>query len=493
MNAKEYYLQKTLKFADHKDRIFDRPELPAEVKKIHISGVCGKAMAPLAGLLTKKGYIVTGSDKECFPPMSDVLDELGIKTLPFDEENVKNSDVLVVGNVCTPSSVEPKFARENNLPQLSIAEALQSFIMKDRIRLVVAGTHGKTTTTGLLVHIFEIASKDPGFSIGGTMQEKEETYALGNGEHFIIEGDEYNTCYFDKGPKFLSYKAHGAIVTSVEYDHVDIYDDLADYKKAFEFFVEEIPEGGHLMIWGDDENVLELKEKTKANVHTYGFGESNEYQITDLEQGHGEQIFNLKKDGEIVGRLRTSLSGEYNLTNIAGAVGLALCYGLDFDDIAKAVASFKGMIKRQEVIYEDENVTIIDDYAHHPTSVDITLNGLKKHYEGRRMIVLFEPRSNTCRRKTFENDFTESLKVADVVLLKQPPFQSSDKEDDFISTENIFNGLTADGKEAYNFETTEEMVGKASELIKEKDLVVIMTNTSFDDAQGRLIGEIKRD
>lgn len=490
ITSHEYYLKKIQQFKDVEDRIFDRPALPADIQKIHITAVCGKAMAPLAGLLVARGYTVTGSDKGCFPPMSHVLQKLGIESKPFDAQNVIDADVVVIGNACTPSNPEAMYCREQNIPQLSISEALQQFIMHDRIRLVVAGTHGKTTTTGLLAHIFEVAEKDPGFSVGGTMQEKDETYALGTGPHFIIEGDEYNTSYFDKGPKFLAYEAHGAIVTSVEYDHVDIYDDFSDYMQAFRFFVQGMPSDGHVMLWGDDEHVRSLQNDTDAHVHTYGFDEKNEYRILDVVQGDGVQSFNLYKGKTLLGTFETPMPGRHNILNITGAVGLAYEYGISCEDIQKAVVTFKGMVKRQEVLASDP-VLVIDDYAHHPTSVRMTLQALKLHYPNRKTLVLFEPNSNTCRRNIFEKEFAEALTEADSIFVKQPERKESDKDETFISTERIVAMLQEKGEQAQNFTDNEAMVDALYKEVQKGDMIVVMTNTSFDDVQGMVLARVQ--
>lgn len=487
MKSEEYYLEKLKRFSDSKDRIFERPEIPEDIKNIHITPICGKAMTPLAGLLTLKGYNITGSDSDCFPPMSNVLAKLNIKPKEFNIENVKTADVLVVGNACTPSNVEASYARENNLPQMSISEALHHFIMKDKTRLVVSGTHGKTTTTGLLAHIFEEAGREPGFSIGGTMRGKDETYALGEGDYFIIEGDEYNISYFDRGPKFLSYKAHGGIVNSLEYDHVDIYDDFNDYKQAFVFFVEAIPEDGHLMLWGDDENVRSLSTKTKANVHTFGFGKDNEFVIENVVQGDGQQTFDLFRNGESIGSITTTLPGDYNLLNIVSASGLALSYGIDFETVRKAITSFKGMKKRQEILYENHGIILMDDYAHHPTAVDLTIKGLRKHYPNRRIIAVFEPRNNASRRKAYEGGYSESLAKADIAILKQPPFLESDIKEDFMDTKVIVENINKSGGKAFGFENVEDIIDQLLREIQGGDLILTMSSGSFDNLQDKLI------
>lgn len=486
MTVEEYYLKKVEVLDNDGDRIFDRPSIPEDVKKIHISAVCGKAMAPLAGLLVEKGYTVTGSDTECFPPMSNVLRDLGIETKPFSKDNLEGVDVLVVGNACGPSNPEVLYAREHGLPQISVAEALQHFIMHDRIRLVVAGTHGKTTTSGLLSHVFEVAGEDPGFLVGGVMQGKSEGHALGKGKYFLMEGDEYDTCYFDKKPKILNYKPSSAIVTSVEYDHVDIYKDFEDYQQAFRFFVQSIPDDGYAVLWGDDENVRDLEKYTDANVITYGFNEGNTFRVANVRQGDGEQTFDILENGKLLTEINTPLSGDHNILDITAVVALAVQYGLSIEDLKKGIREFKGMKKRQEVLAKANDIILMDDYAHHPTSVDITIKGLRKHYPGRRIVVLFEPRNHASRRKNFEKRYGQSLSLADLVGVLEPPFLESDSRDNFISTNNIVEDVKASGKEAYHFTDVDQIVEKMVPLIKSGDLVVTMSSGSFYGLRGKL-------
>lgn len=488
MTKDDYYLSK-LKQIGGAGRIFERVFPKDDVKNIHIVGICGTAMGSLAGLLTDGGYKVTGSDTACHPPISDMLTGLNIDYKEgFDIENLKDKDLIVVGNVSGPNNEEAKFARENNLPVMSFPEALKEYVAGDKKRLIVSGTHGKTTTTGILSSIFIEAKFEPGFFIGGVMQGQDKSYKLGKGEYFIMEGDEYDTSYFDKRPKFLVYEPTSAIVTSMELDHLDIYEDFTDYKMAFQFLAEEIPQDGFLVLNKDDKNVSNLEHYTKANVVTYGTKDAD-VTFSNLKTGTKVQAFDLIYKGENLGRLETPLAGEYNVLNICAASALALQYGVKFEDIFEAVKNFNGMKRRQEVVF-DEDVTLIDDFAHHPTSVKETLSGLKKKYKGRRLVTLFEPRSNSSRKKIFENDYIQSFDDADLVYMKIPPFRHNDKSEDFMDAQKVISEISKKGKTAKVFENADEIVTDLMEEKREGDVIIMMSNGSFDGLKGKLLEKL---
>lgn len=492
MDKNEYYGEKLSHLANSQDRIFDRPKVEGEVKDIHIIGICGTAMGSLAGLLKENGYNVRGSDSACHPPIRDMHDILQIPYKEgFDENNIGKADAVVIGNVSGPQNPEAVFARENNLPQLSLPEAIDQFVARDKKKLLISGTHGKTTTTGLVASIFEQAEKDPSYFIGGIMQGKEKSYRKGDGEYFIMEGDEYDTAYFDKRPKFLVYGATSAIVTSIELDHLDIYDDFTDYMMAFRFFAKEIPGDGFLVLNFDDKNVRSLANYTKAKVISYG--ESSDANVTykNLKSGTRVQAFDLIVDGENLGRLETPLSGEYNVLNICAASALAIQYGIKIEDIFLAVKNFKGMKRRQEIVFENEKVIFIDDFAHHPTSVRETLAGIKKKFKGHRIVTLFEPRSNSSRKKIFEKDYMESFNDTDVLYMKIPPFRHNDKKEDFMDADTVVNHIKDKGKEAKVFETADEIVNEVTGNLKDGDLIIMMSNGGFDGLREKLVDELK--
>ena len=442
MTSEEYFVKKISGLSFETERRAPRPAIPSpsEVKTIHIGAICGKAMAPLAGLLVSKGYTVTGSDSTYAPPMSDVLIELGITENDFSEENVKNADLVIIGNALSPDNIEAEAARKHQIPYISVAEALSQFVMGEQERIVVAGTHGKTTTTGLLLKLFLDAGADPSFLVGGVVQGENTAYATTKGKSFLIEGDEYDTAYFDKRPKFLHYDAKHLIVTSLELDHTDIYKDEEDYFTAFRYLVEQMPANGTVFLCADND-AQKLRPHCKAKVISYGFSDSADLKVSYQGSSEDRQLLDLTLFEDPIGTVETPLTGDYNCLNIACAVGVCLENGLEFEALKKTIMTFRGMKKRQELLaqHPSEGIELIDDYAHHPTAVAATLAGMRKRYpkNTHRLIAIFEPRSNSSRRKSFEADYPASFKEADLAILKIPPFRHNDNRDDFMDAEKV--------------------------------------------------------
>lgn len=493
--SKEDYYQKKLEALSDKDlRIFERPELIKNPKQFHIVGICGTAMGALAGLLCEKGFKVSGSDQVCYPPISTMLEGLDVQTHfgNFEVKNIGDADVIVIGNVARPQNPEAQFARENKLVQTTLPEVLREYVFEDALRIVVAGTHGKTTTTGLVAEIFETAGAYPGFMIGGVPQGKEHGFALGAGEFAIFEGDEYDTSYFNKMPKFLQYGAHTGIVTSIELDHLDIYSDLNDYRRAFEFFVKEIPEAGFLFVNGDKDETRSLSLSSKSHVMTYGLSENNDIFARNLKKENGMQTFDFIYHGASLGQIETSLSGNHNVANILAAVGVALAHGLSFEFIKKGVKNFKGMKRRQEIVGDVNGILLIDDFAHHPTAVRETLLGIKQKYSDKRIVALFEPRSNSSRKKVFEKDYINSFDNADLVFIKVPPFREGDVVEDFMDANFVAQSVSEKGIPMTVAENVDDLVEKVLPEIREGDLIIMMSNGAFDGLKDKLLDKLKQ-
>lgn len=492
MTSEEYFQKKITGLAHEDARRAERPAIPApsEVKTIHISAICGKAMAPLAGLLTAKGYKVTGSDETYAPPMSDVLVELGIQEKAFSAENVEAADLIVVGNALGPDNVEAVAARESGKPYISIAEALSLYVMEEQERIVVAGTHGKTTTTGLLLKLFLDAGADPSFLVGGVVQGENTAYATSSGKSFLIEGDEYDTAYFDKRPKFLHYQAKHLIVTSLELDHTDIYSDEEDYFTAFRYLVEEMSEDSTVFLCADNEAV-KLRPHCQGKVISYGFSEEADLRISHEGRNGSLQILDFTLHGESIGTVETPLTGDYNCLNIACGIGVALENGLPFSSLKETISHFRGMKKRQELLAtsESKGIQLIDDYAHHPTAVEATLSGMRKRYPRgeNRLIAIFEPRSNSSRRKSFEADYPASFKEADLAILKIPPFRHNDDRSDFMDAENVCKMIEDLGVPTKLYATNDEILSFLKSEVKEQDIMITMSNGHFDHIQEEII------
>ncbi len=450
-------------------------------------------MAPLAGLLVAKGYRVTGSDNTFAPPMADVIRELGIAEKPFAAENVAEADLIIVGNALGPDNVEAVAARELGTPYISVAEALSLFVMGDQERIVVAGTHGKTTTTGLLLKLFINAGVQPSFLVGGVVQGENTAYATTDGKSFIIEGDEYDTAYFDKRPKFLHYDAKYLIVTSLELDHTDIYRDEEDYFTAFRYLVEEMSEDSTVFLCADND-AIKLRSHCKGKVISYGFSEDADLRVSCGESDPASQVLNFRLFGKELGELKTPLTGEYNFLNVACALGVAIENGLEMESLRKTISKFTGMKKRQELLADcsEKGIELIDDYAHHPTAVQATLAGMRKRYpKGQnRILAIFEPRSNSSRRKSFESDYPASFEDADLAILKVPPFRHNDLEADFMDSEKVCEMIKQLGVPAVRFETNQEILNYLKTELQDRDIMITMSNGHFDHIQEELIEQM---
>ncbi len=388
-------------------------------KHVHLIGICGTAMASLAGMLKQRGFHITGSDQAAYPPMSGFLASLNIAiSQPFSERNLRpQPDLVVVGNAISRGNPELEYVLDQRIPFESMSRVLHDEFLLGRERLVVAGTHGKTTTSSLLAWLFHQAGRAPSFLIGGIPENFGSSFGLGSGKEFILEGDEYDTAFFDKGPKFLHYFPDAVILTSVEFDHADIYKNLDEVKTAFVRLVNLIPRRGLLVAWDGHSNVDECASRAFCRVERYGFKETSKWRVVNVEYTPERTSWRVLRDGEPWGEFSFSLAGEYNVLNATAAAALAANYGMSQDAIAEGLRTFRSVKRRLEVKSEVHGITIIDDFAHHPTAIAETLKALRTRYPDRRLWAVLEPRSNTLRRKIFQDELAHSLAVADEVVL----------------------------------------------------------------------------
>ena len=358
---------------------------------------------------------------------------------------------------------------------------------------MVAGTHGKTTTTGLLLKLFIDAKADPSFLVGGVVQGENTAYATTAGKSFIIEGDEYDTAYFDKRPKFLHYDAKFLIVTSLELDHTDIYRDEEDYFTAFRYLVEEMSEDSTVFLCADNE-ASKLRPYCKGKVISYGFSEEADLKVSCGESNAAMQVLNFSFFGKGLGQVETPLTGEYNFLNVACSLGVAIENGLEMASLTETISKFRGMKKRQELLAQcpEKGIELIDDYAHHPTAVQATLAGMRKRYpKGQnRILAVFEPRSNSSRRKGFEGDYPASFEEADLAILKIPPFRHNDDPADFMDSEKVCRMITELGVPAVRFETNEQILNFLKSEIQDQDIMITMSNGHFDHIQEEIVEQI---
>lgn len=496
-DARDYFLKKLQSKPDAADRIF--PAVPFDinaVKKVHFVGICGKAMASLAGLFVNAGYEVTGSDDEWNPPMSTMLEHIGIRGAQFNVYNLDGADLVIMGNAFKPSNIEAVEARARKLPQISSADAYAQFFIQDKRSIVIAGTHGKTTTTSLAVHVFLKAHKPLSALIGGVLQNTGESYVYTkNATYSIVEGDEYDTAYFDKGPKFLHYRPTIGVITSIEFDHSDIYDDIDDYVNAFIFFAAEIPSGGYLLLHdGIDTTYAEkIIAATRAKIYRYGFSETSEIRAFNIgiDTEKGGQWFDIQIEKTTYTDFFIPLFGKYNVENALSVVAIGLLEHISENSIKHALETFQGAAQRQQVLYDKNNLLIIDDFAHHPTAVKLTLEGIRDHYPDRRIMAIFEPRSNASRRKDFEIPYSESFDAADIVGLKVPPFRHNDIVDNFVDLNTVVKLIKKRGKDAYTFPDVQAIIDFILQNKKTGDVIVLMSNGHFDGLREKLINAIE--
>ena len=462
-------------------------------KHIHLIGICGTAMASLAGMLKQLGHRVSGSDAAAYPPMSDFLISLGISiTQPFDWRNLEpRPDLVVVGNAISRGNIELEAVLDQRIPFQSMAQVLHDEFLLDKERLVVAGTHGKTTTSSLAAWIFHHARRSPSFLIGGIPENFGSSFALGSGREFILEGDEYDTAFFDKGPKFLHYFPDAVILTSVEFDHADIYKNLDEVKTAFKRLVNLIPRRGLLIAWDGHPNVEECVSRALCRVERYGFGENSTWRITDVEYLPTETRWKISRDGLPPAEFSFPLAGEYNVLNATAAAALAANYDIGVDAIAAALREFHSVKRRLEVKAEVYGITLIDDFAHHPTAIAQTLKAVRTRYAGRRIWAVLEPRSNTLRRKVFQHELAESLAVADHVVLADVFKSDAIPENERLDPAGVVADVNSKGKPAQLLRDADAIVEAVAPGLRNGDVVVILSNGGFGGIYEKLPAKLK--
>lgn len=476
-------------------RRFDRPPVPPpdDIDDVYLIGICGTGMGALAGLFKEAGYTVWGADDGVYPPMSTHLAEQDIPILEgYDPEHLDPPpDLTVVGNACRPTHPEAAYAREEELVQQSFPEALaHCFLTETRRPLVVAGTHGKTTTTGLLVHLLQHSGVDPGYLIGGVQQNGRGSYALGSDRPFVVEGDEYDSAYFDKQPKFMHYRPRHAVVTSLEFDHADIFIDADDYRQAFESFVGLLGTNGVLALCGDEPAVPDLAPIADARVYTYGLGAENDVRATDITSSPHGQTFTLNLSGDDI-RVSLPLHGKHNLRNALGASVLAYQEGLSLRTIATGLEAFQGMKRRQEVRGTPDDVMVIDDFAHHPTAVKATIDAVRSAHPERRLVAVFEPRSNSSRRKIFEAAYGKAFDAADHLILKAPPVRHNDDGENMLDPKAVIRTVSDRGTPAETYEDVDSLLDPLIETLHPGDIALLMSNGSFDGLHERLLSTLE--
>jgi UDP-N-acetylmuramate: L-alanyl-gamma-D-glutamyl-meso-diaminopimelate ligase len=455
-------------------------------------------MASIAGLLQLQGHRISGSDNAAYPPMSDMLRELGIPVMePYAERNLEPApDVVVIGNALSRGNPEVERVLDRRIPFTSMAALMHDEFLKGRESLVVAGTHGKTTTTSMLAWICQVGAREnpalePSFLIGGVAENFGSSFQLRPTRTFIIEGDEYDTAFFDKGPKFLHYFPDALILAHVEFDHADIYANLDAVKIAFKRLVNLVPRRGVIVAYDASDNVTECVSRAFCRVERYGFKAESDWRIQNLRLEQGVMHWEVWRAGAKWADLEMRLAGEHNALNATAAAALAANQGIPVQAIQTALAEFKSVKRRLEVRAEIDGITIIDDFAHHPTAIRETLRALRALYPQSRLWAVLEPRSNTLRRKVLEADLVESLRQADLVVLAGVYQQQRITEGERLHPEDVVRALNAAGTPAALCPDVESILDEIVPKLQAGDVVAILSNGGFDGIYEKLPSRLK--
>jgi UDP-N-acetylmuramate: L-alanyl-gamma-D-glutamyl-meso-diaminopimelate ligase len=468
----------------------------SEPKRVHVIGIGGSAMAPLAGMLREHGFEVTGSDSGVYPPASTLLESLGISfNHSFDARNLRpEPDLAVIGNVIARGNPELEEVLDRRIPYRSLPEILEEVFLLGKHSIVVSGTHGKTTTTAMLAWIFQIAGKRPNFLVGGVAENFGKSYGLGGGEEFILEGDEYETAFWDRGPKFFHYHPDDLIITSLEYDHADIYPDFETYQLAFRRLVNLVPRRGRVVIWGDTEEsgaaLRRAAEKAFCPVETYGFGEGNDWVVSDFSVIAETMRFRVTHGGNVFGDFRMAATGKHNVLNAMAAMIVARGRGISAEQVAKGLATFRSVKRRMDVKAEIGGVLVVDDFAHHPTAVQATIEAARARWPGKRVWAILEPRSNSMRRKVFQDALPKALALADRVILGGVFRAQQLGEENRMDPEAVVASVRALGKDARVMQSSEVIAEHLVSQAKPGDLLLIMSNGNFDGLCEKLVRKL---
>jgi UDP-N-acetylmuramate: L-alanyl-gamma-D-glutamyl-meso-diaminopimelate ligase len=459
---------------------------------IHLMGICGVGMSSLAGMLKVKGYTITGSDQNTYPPISTFLEMLSIPvTKGYAPSHLHPSpDLVIVGNVITRDNPEARELLKLDIPYLSMPQALQKFAMEGKKSIVIAGTHGKTTVSALTAWILEVAGMNPSFMIGGIAKNFNRNFKLGNGTYFVIEGDEYDTAFFDKSPKFLHYDPYVAAITSIEFDHADIYKGIEEIKNSFMQLIEIISAEGVLCANLDDPLIGDAMRGARCPTLTYAIENRADLSAADITIKDGRTSLTIVEEEKECLKVRTDLLGNHNISNILAAISIGYHIGIDPDTVARAISSFRGVKRRLEVLGTFNSVLVIDDFAHHPTAVRETIKAVKRHY-GNRLIAVFEPRSNSSRRNIFQAAYASSFNGADLVILPEPPMMDKIPLGERFSSAKLADDLNEKGIEAHYFPDKDDLLDGVLDLVRKGDVILIMSNGAFDNIQQRLVGRLK--
>jgi UDP-N-acetylmuramate: L-alanyl-gamma-D-glutamyl-meso-diaminopimelate ligase len=469
-------------------------KIPTDVQTIHMIAVCGTAMGALACLLKDLGYGITGSDQTVYPPMSDFLRAKGIQiTEGYDAKNLDyGPDLVVVGNAVSKNNPEVVRMLSLGLSFCSMPQAVCRFLAAGKRRLIVTGTHGKTTTSSLIAWLLFSAKLDPSYMIGGILKNFDSNYRIGAGEFTVLEGDEYDTAFFDKGPKFLHYQQDVAVVTSIEFDHADIFNDLDHIKSAFTKFLQKIPASSLLIGYDGDSVISQLIGRAACKVQRYGRDKISKWMLGEVQIKPPVTYFEVLKDQGLFGKFKMAMVGGHNLLNALAAIAVVESLGVSQTSLAQGLASFKGIKRRQELRGIRKGISVIDDFAHHPTAVKETIQAVKAFYPHGRLIAVFEPRTNTSMRDIFQDVYPKVFDNADVVCIRKPPLLIKIPENERFSSKKLVSDLKQRAVDAYYFEETSDIVEFIPQIAKSGDVILVMSNGGFDNIHIKLLERLEQ-
>jgi UDP-N-acetylmuramate: L-alanyl-gamma-D-glutamyl-meso-diaminopimelate ligase len=467
-------------------------------KHVHVIGIGGSAMAPLAGMLREKGFRVTGSDSGVYPPASTLLESLGIVFFnTFDAAHLRPApDLVVVGNIIARGNPELEEVLDRKIPYRSMPEILEEEFLPGRHSIVVSGTHGKTTTTAMLAWIFHTAGKRPNFLVGGVAENFGKSYGLGGGEEFILEGDEYETAFWDRGQKFFHYHPDDLIITSLEFDHADIYADFETYELAFRRLVNLVPRTGRVTIWGDTAEsgpaLRRAAAKAFCPVETYGFSAENHWVAADVAVDGDKTRFRVSHGGKRFGEFALAATGRHNVLNATAAIAVAHGRGIGTDALANALSTFRSVKRRMDVKGEHGGILVVDDFAHHPTAVRATIEAARGRWPGRRLWAILEPRSNSMRRRVFQESLPKALALADRVVLGGVFRAQQLGDENRLDPESVAASVRELGRDARAIAGSDAIAEYLSAEAHSGDLLLIMSNGSFDGLCEKLLKRLDR-
>ena len=454
----------------------------------HFIGICGTAMGSVAAALQNRGYTITGSDQNVYPPMSDFLIKNNINvSVGHDENNIPDKvDLVVVGNAMSRGNVEVESVLNRKIPYTSLPELIKRYFLQGKRNIVITGTHGKTTTSSIIAHLLNDNGLNPNLMIGGIPLDIGEGGRFTESEFFVIEGDEYDTAFFDKRSKFVHYMPEIVVVNNIEFDHADIFNNIEEIKLSFKRMLNIVPENGIVFVNGDDNDAVEVTENCRAPVIKVGANEDCDFKIENLNLESFNSSFSIKDNS-----YQLPMDGEFNVRNAAMAIAVSDFLNIDQKNIIESVSKFSGIARRQELRGEEKNIKVIDDFGHHPTAIAATIGALKQRYPDSKIWAIFEPRSNTSRRNLLQSELEDSLSQADGVIISEVPNPEKVLDGELLDVESVIENLSSRGKEAFIGLSSDDIVNKLIPLTSSGDTIVVLSNGGFGGIHEKLLEALK--